>query len=63
MLQCLQLVCVHGTLSWHAPHGLMEKSLWQVELPQKEIVIARRDDAAMYDDVSQLQQEFRDDPR
>ncbi|XP_046330476.1 dynactin subunit 4-like [Haliotis cracherodii] len=31
-------------------------------LPKGELVIARRDDAAMYDDQNQLQQEFKDDP-
>lgn len=35
--------------------------LFQVELPKKEIVLSRRDDAAIYDDGSQGQDAFKDD--
>lgn len=33
----------------------------KIELPKKELVLAQRDDAAMYDDSNQGQQEFKDD--
>ncbi|XP_041363984.1 dynactin subunit 4-like [Gigantopelta aegis] len=34
----------------------------KIDLPRQEIVIWKRDDAAIYDDTSQLQHEIRDDP-
>ncbi|KAL5018889.1 hypothetical protein ScPMuIL_004611 [Solemya velum] len=33
----------------------------KIELPKKEVVLARRDDAAIYDDATQMHQEFKDE--
>lgn len=49
-VKCLHLVYLFYTLI-------------QIELPKKEVVLARRDDAAIYDDASQMHQEFKDEKK
>lgn len=42
------------------------KQTWltlQIDLPKSDVVVAHRDDAAIYDDGSQGQETFKDDSR